>query len=210
MLFVTLLKTLKTYTGYAFVFCFLYGCGAEPVQKETLIAGKDSLERAPVEEADSTAPEEPLMLKVSFQEEDVPVNEYLVRELKPLRDNFKRINSITEWSAVKTWSRQKPSKEYAEYYVKDGTIEKIIVRDTVPGTRLLTEYYLLGGKLSMVIEKTLQTPEIVLDHFYFLDGTLVHAINSQDCGSPFSEDYLRAAQKGIMKEFKNLMKQFNP
>lgn len=209
MLFVTSLKTLKTYTGYAFVFCLLSGCGTEPVQKETLIAEKDSLERAPVEEADPTGPEKPLMLKVSFQEEDVPMNEYLIREMKPLRDNFKRINSLTEWSAVKTRSSQKPSQEYAEYYVNDRTLEKIIVRDTVPDTKHLTEYYLLGGKLSMVIEKTLQTPDIVLDHFYFIDGTLVHAINSQDCGSPFSEDYLRAAQKGIMKEFEKLMKQFN-
>ena len=41
-------------------------------------------------------------LKETFNEEDLPVNEYLTDRLKPIRANFKRINSITNWTSIDT------------------------------------------------------------------------------------------------------------
>lgn len=39
--------------------------------------------------------------RASFNKEDLPVNEYLTDKLKPIRENFKRINSIEKWHSIK-------------------------------------------------------------------------------------------------------------
>lgn len=43
-----------------------------------------------------------VILKESFQEEDEEVNEYLTETLEPIRGNFKRINSKTNWTKIDT------------------------------------------------------------------------------------------------------------
>lgn len=48
--------------------------------------------------------------------------------------------------------------------------------------------------------------EIVEERSYFEKGELIHQLNNQDCGSPFSEDYLHEEQLRILKQFNDLLK----
>lgn len=202
------------------------GCGTDNknIQENssdttTTLVKVDSLQRDTVE------------LKESFNQEDLPVNEYLTERLKPIRANFKRINSIANWTTIETkdiWETTEGGK--AKYYYKDGQLEKITTRHFGETFQLLTEYYLLKGQLSFVFEKSykynrpmyydstsmkenkdieafdFEKSEIVEDRSYFENAKLLHQINSQDCGSPFADDYLIKEQKRIKTDFDKLIK----
>jgi len=169
-------------------------------------------------------------LIASFQETDSPANEYLFQELKPIRANFKRINSIEHWNHIKTlelWETTEGGE--ALLYECNGILEKIITRQYGETFQLLTEYYLLNGKPSFVLEKSyrynrpmyydsiamkemndnetfdFEKSEILEDRSYFENGQLIHQINNQDCGAPFEESYLLAEQKRILADFKKLV-----
>jgi hypothetical protein len=47
--------------------------------------------------------------------------------------------------------------------------------------------------------------EITEDRSYFESGKLIHQANNQDCGSPFTDDYLMDEQKRIVASFKELV-----
>lgn len=170
-------------------------------------------------------------LKEAFNQEDLPVNEYLTDQLKPIRANFKRINSIAKWTTIKTKSNWETTEgEEAKFYFLNGQLEKITTRHFGKTFQLLTEYYLLNGKLSFVLSKSykynrptqrdstsiktdintkaidLEKSEVVEDRSYFENGKLLHQINSQDCGSPFADDYLLGEQKRISADFEKLLK----
>jgi hypothetical protein len=169
--------------------------------------------------------------KETFNQEDLPVNEYLTERLKPIRANFKRINSIADWTTIKTkdiWETTEGGE--AKFYYLNGQLEKITTRHFGETFQLLTEYYLLKGQLSFVFEKSFkynrpiyhdstamkemndtetfdfEKSEIVEDRSYFDKGKLLHQINSQDCGSPFADDYLLGEQKRIKTDFEKLIK----
>lgn len=172
-----------------------------------------------------------VQLKETFNQEDLPVNEYLTERLKPIRANFKRINSISEWEAIykKDLSESTEGGE-ATFYYNEGHLEKITSKNFGETYQLLTEYYLLKGQLSFVFQKSykynrpiyqdstatremndtetfdFEMSEIIEDRSYFDKGKLLHQINSQDCGSPFAEDYLLEEQKRIKSEFEKLIK----
>lgn len=40
---------------------------------------------------------------------------------------------------------------------------------------------------------------------YFEKGHLFHIVNSQDCGAPFSGEYMAEEEKSIQDDFKRLM-----
>ncbi len=172
-----------------------------------------------------------IQAKASFNKEDIPVNEYLTDKLKPIRDNFKRINSIEKWSVIK----QQDLFESAEggevkYYYQKNKLEKIITRIFGESGQTLTEYYLLNGQLSFVYEKNYKynrplyydtkamkenndteafdfdKSEITENRGYFVNGKLIHILNSEDCGAPFSSDYIAEEQKSILSEFSQLLK----
>ncbi|WP_260212208.1 hypothetical protein [Elizabethkingia anophelis] len=172
-----------------------------------------------------------IQAKASFNKEDIPVNEYLTDKLKPIRDNFKRINSIEKWSVIK----QRDLFESAEggeakYYYQKNKLEKIITRIFGESGQTLTEYYLLNGQLSFVYEKNYKynrplyydtkamkenndteafdfdKSEITENRGYFVNGKLIHILNSEDCGAPFSSDYIAEEQKSILSEFSQLLK----
>ncbi|MEI3791979.1 MULTISPECIES: hypothetical protein [unclassified Chryseobacterium] len=69
-------------------------------------------------------------IKESFRENDIAVNEYLTDRLKPIRANFKRINSITQWSSIKKKDIEGESAEGGEavFYEQKGRLEKITAR----------------------------------------------------------------------------------
>ena len=215
-----------TYYILTFATVICIGCGTGNKNKEetasntTVTAVKvDSLQRDTVE------------LKETFNQEDLPVNEYLTKKLKPIRTNFKRINSIGNWTTIKTkdiWETTEGGE--AKFYYRNGQLEKITTRHFGETFQLLTEYYLLKGQLSFVFEKSykynrpmyydstamkenndteafnFEKSEIFEDRSYFENGKLLHQLNNQDCGSPFAEDYLLEEQKRIKMDFEKLMK----
>jgi hypothetical protein len=189
------------------------------VDRTKTISKVDSLQRDTVE------------LKETFDQEDLPVNDYLTEKLQPIRDNFKRINSIASWTANKTkdiW--ETPEGGIAKFYYLNKQLEKITTRHFGETFQLLTEYYILNGQLSFVFEKSykynrpmyydstamkenndieafdFEKSEIMEDRSYFENGKLLHQLNSEDCGSPFADDYLREEQKRIKADFEKLIK----
>lgn len=171
-------------------------------------------------------------LKETFNEEDLPVNDYLTDRLKPIRENFKRINSITNWTSIDTEGLSESTEGgEAKFYYQNGQLEKIVARRYGEEFQLLTEYYLLNEQLSFVFEKShkynrplyydttamkenndteafdIDKSEIIEDRSYFDNGKLLHQINNQDCGSPFADDYLLEEQKRIKTDFDKLIRQ---
>jgi hypothetical protein len=170
-------------------------------------------------------------LKETYNEDDIIVNEYLTKRLNPIRENFKRINSITNWTSTNKkdlWESTEGGG--AKFYYSNGVLEKIVVKIFGETFQQLSEYYLLNGKLSFVFEKSykynrpmyydstimkqnkdveafdFEKSEIVEDRSYFENGKLIHQLNNQDCGSPFADDYLLNEQKRIKANFDKLVK----
>lgn len=180
----------------------------------------------------SLVKEDTIRIKESLNEVDIDTNEYLKNHLKPIQDNFKRINSITEWTSIKKKSIEGESAEGGEamYYYKNKRLEKIMARHYGELGQVLIEYYLMNGKLSFVFEKDykynrplfydikamkenndteafdFQKSEITETRNYFEKGSLLHIVNSQDCGAPFSGVYMREEDKSIQNDFKRLLK----
>lgn len=172
-------------------------------------------------------------LEASSNLEDELVNDYLHDELQPIRQNFKRINSITVWTTQKedTWDSTEGGE--VTFFYLDEKLEKIIKRAYGETFQMITEYYLLNGQLSFVFEKKLEynrpiyydslamvengddeffdlnKSEIWEDRSYFINEKLVHQISNQDCGSPFTQDYLEDEQKRLISEFKGLIDKTN-
>ncbi|MDR2235666.1 MAG: hypothetical protein LBE92_06050 [Chryseobacterium sp.] len=172
-------------------------------------------------------------IKETFNENDPETgNESVKDRLKPIRTNFKRINSIRTWTTVKKRDIEGESAEGGEavFYEQKGKLEKITARLYGEMGQLLTEYYLLNGKLSFVFEKHYEynrplyynekvmkenndteafdfnQSKITEDRYYFENGKLIHIINSEDCGAPFSRDYISEEQKRISEEYGRLLK----
>ncbi|AZA93111.1 Uncharacterised protein [Chryseobacterium nakagawai] len=180
----------------------------------------------------SLVKEDTIRIKESLNEVDIDANEYLKDHLKPIQDNFKRINSITEWTSIKKKSIEGESAEGGEamYYYKNKRLEKIMARHYGELGQVLIEYYLMNGKLSFVFEKDykynrplfydikamkenndteafdFQKSEITDTRNYFEKGSLLHIVNSQDCGAPFSGEYMREEDKSIKDAFQRLLK----
>lgn len=171
-------------------------------------------------------------IKESHNEEDIDTNEYLKDRLKPIQANFKRINLITQWTDIKKKNIEGESTEGGEaaYYYKNNRLEKVIVRHYGETRQALIEYYLLNGKLSFVFEKDyhynrplfydakmmkenndteafdFNKSEITETRNYFENGSLLHIVENQDCGAPFSGDYMREQDKSLKDDFKRLLK----
>ena len=170
-----------------------------------------------------------LALKETFQQEDTAYNEYLAARLKPIRENFKRINSIAKWTSTEKKALEESTEGgEATFYYSTGVLEKIVTRHFGETFQQLTEYYLLKGQLSFVFEKSykynrpiyydsgsmkenkdnqafdFEKSEITEDRNYFNNGKLIHQVNNQDCGSPFADEYLLNEQKRIKTDFDKL------
>lgn len=169
-------------------------------------------------------------LKETLNKEDLPVNDYLTERLKPIRANFKRINSIKNWTDIVVEELFESTEGgEAKYYYKNGRLEKIVARHYGETFQLLVEYYLLDGQLSFAFEKLrkynrplyydttamranndteafdLSKSEIIEDRSYFEKGKLLHQINNEDCGSPLADNYLLEEQERIKADFSKLM-----
>jgi len=170
-----------------------------------------------------------VILKETFKEEDIAYNEYLAGRLKPIRKNFKRINSIAKWTSIDKRDLDESTEGgEATFFYSNKVLEKITTRYFGETFQKLTEYYLLNGQLSFVFEKSYKynrpiyydstsmkenkdneafdfvKSEIEEKRSYFEKGKLVHQANNQDCGSPFADDYLLEEQNRLITDFKKL------
>lgn len=184
---------------------------------------------SPVSAKTNTPAHDTTILQASFQQTDTAYNDYLISQLAPIRANFKRINSISKWTSTTTIELEESTEGAdATFYYLNGTLEKITTRHFGETFQQLTEYYLLNDQLSFVFEKALKynrpifydsvamkenndneafdikKSEIVEDRSYFAHGKLLHQVNNQDCGSPFSNEYLLDEQKRLMPDFERL------
>lgn len=159
-----------------------------------------------------------------------PHDEYLTKKLKPLRENFKRLNSIDygNWSNIET-KYLEGSNEGGEvtFYNWNDKLDKIITQEFGETYQVLTEYYLIDNKLSFVFQKGLKynssiwkkIPEssdkevfdiekskIVEKRSYFENGKLILQLNSEDNISPMSDKSLNDEQAEIERNFKRILK----
>lgn len=203
------------YYFLTFLISLMIGCGTSNAQTNSVAA---------------VSPKDTIQIQETFNKEDLPVNEYLTERMKPIRDNFKRINSIANWTSITTediWESTEGG--VAKYYYLNGTLEKILTRHFGETGQLLTEYYLQDGKLSFVFEKSYQynrliyhdatlmkelgdteifdmaKSQITEDRNYIENGELIHQLSNLDCGAPFASDYLLQEQKRINVDFNRLM-----
>ena len=138
--------------------------------------------------------------------QDSTTNESLSNRLKPIKENFKRINTITNWTAIDTKSLWE-SLEGGEikYYYQNENLEKIITKHYGEMFQQLTEYYILNGQLSFVYTKHykyyetfgLENSQIFENRSYFENGNLIYQINNPDKDTPF---------KGYLIEYVNSLK----
>jgi len=201
-------------------------CNAGDQPGKSSVAGDTS-----VVKTDTTAIKDTIRLTETFYEADIPVNEYLTEQLRPIRENFKQLNSITSWSKIDTkelWESTEGGE--ARYYYQNGALKKIVARHFGETFQMLTEYYLLDGQLSFVYEKTyrynrpiyydslamkenqdteafdMDKSEIEESRNYFEKGKLLHQLHSEDCGAPFASDYLLEEQIRFTSDFSRLLK----
>jgi hypothetical protein len=163
--------------------------------------------------------------------EEVVYEEYLGKRLKPIRENFKEINGIKEWTAIdKRALKETTEGGAATYYFLFDTLKKIAVHQFGETGKKISEYYTMNAQLSFVFEKTyeynrpitwdsaamkenndsqtfnIDKSEIIEDRSYFENGILIRQINNQDCGSPMAEDFLKEEKERLQTEFNNLVK----
>ena len=212
---------------YRFIFWALIfiSCGTDTNKKSTI-------EKIEISTKVDSLKHDTIELKETFNQEDLPVNEYLTERLKPIRANFKRINSIAKWTTIKTKDIGETTEGgEANLFYLNGQLEKIMTRHFGETFQLLTEYYLLKGQLSFVFEKSykynrpfyhdstamndtetfdFEKSEIIEDRSYFDKEKLLLQLNNQDCGSPFTVEYLLEEQKRIKTDFKKLIKLNTP
>jgi len=171
-------------------------------------------------------------IKKNFDENDIESNEYLKDRLKPIRSNFKRINSIKKWTTVQKRDIEGESAEGGEavFYEQKGKLEKIMARLYGEMGQLFIEYYLLDGKLSFVFEKNyhynrplyynekamkenndteafdFKKSKITEARNYFEKGNLIYIINTESRGASFSSEYISEEQKRISELYEKLLK----
>ncbi len=160
-------------------------------------------------------------------------NENMDKELKPIRENFKKINTKNDWTKIDSLSLIDGDSNTILFYSKKG-LEKLIHTNFGESGKIITEYYLLNGKLSFVLEQLhhYNMPYIVdsivkadnpvieevfdpkkttieEDRSYFTNEKLIHQISNQDCGSSFAKSYLIAEGKRLKTEYKRILKLTN-
>ncbi len=136
--------------------------------------------------------------------------------LKPIKENYSRINAIKKWTKVdkKEVVESTEGGEILFFYLNDklGKIAEIHFGEM---RKTITEYYLLNGKLSFYLDVEVQYEKPfddknstkLTDRKYFKNNKLIHEINEQDQGSPFINNKLAIAEeeKRILANFDKIL-----
>jgi len=169
------------------------------------------------------------------KEEGIYEKEASIESLKPIRENFKRINSIKDWSLIDEKELWKTSLEtleggQAKFYYHKEQLEKIVIHQFGETFQVVTEYYLLDKQLSFAFVKLywynrpfnydlakmnenndnemfdFEKSEIIEDRCYFENGKLIHHEKKQlGIKSPFHDDSYDGKEE-IITNFEELIK----
>ncbi|WP_291074178.1 MULTISPECIES: hypothetical protein [unclassified Empedobacter] len=133
-------------------------------------------------------------------------------EIKTIKANFSRINSIKNWTKIKEVETDDSTEGgFLNYYFLNNKLEKIVVRKFGESGQYLAEYYLLNDKLSFVFEQdtTYNFPlywkefddkksKIEESRYYFEDRKLIHFIGK-------SKNY-KTESENTLNDFDELIK----
>lgn len=158
---------------------------------------------------------------ISFAQE-----EYMREQLEPIKQNFTKINTVKNWTKIikkELWESTEGGE--AQFFYQEDSLFKIVVRSFGETRQAIHEFYLLNGQLSFsyyketiynrpllydstsMIENNdnqvfdIKKSEIIEERSYFSNGQLIRQINNQDCGSPFSKEYLDLEYKRLSELF---------
>lgn len=171
----------------------------------------------------------------AYNEKDTTGNKSLKNRIKPIQANFKRINSVTKWTAVKKKDIEGESAEGGEatFYYTDEGLQKVIAKHYGEIGQKLTEYYLLNGQLSFVFEKDYKynrplfydtkamkenndteafdfnKSEVITTRNYFENGNIIMITNTTGRGFSIGADYPAEQEEKIKEDFKRLLKLVN-
>jgi hypothetical protein len=164
---------------------------------------------------------------------DNPINEYMKVQLNPIRENFKRLNSIDDrnWSSIVT-KEFDGTNEGGEvtYYHRNAELDIIVVKEYGQTFQVLSEYFFLHRSISFVFEKAykynrpvyldsiammemndnkivdISKADIVEERNYFDKGKLIHQLSSVGDGSRMAKEYLCTEQKRILSKMNRILK----
>lgn len=168
-------------------------------------------------------------------DKDTTGSKSLKNRIKPIQANFKSINSVTKWTAVKKKDIEGESAEGGEatFYYTDKGLQKVIAKHYGEMGQKSIEYYLLNGQLSFVFEKEykynrplfygakamkenndteafdLKKSKIIMTRNYFENGNIIMITSTTGRGFNISADYPAEQEKGIKEDFKRLLKLVN-
>ncbi|WP_426480427.1 hypothetical protein [Chryseobacterium sp. R2ACT005] len=180
----------------------------------------------------TTKAKDTVRINETFNETDPTDSKNLQTRLKPIQANFKRINSMTNWTSVQKKNIEGESAEGGEatFYYTDKRLEKVIARHYGEMGQVLIEYYLLNGQLSFVFEKEyrynrplfydakamkenndteafdLKKSKITMTRNYFEKGNIILINTTTGRESNISADYPAEQEKSITEDFKRLLK----
>ena len=138
-------------------------------------------------------------------------------EIKVIRANFSRINSIKNWTKIKEVETDDSTEGgFINYYFLNDKLEKIVVRKFGESGQYLAEYYLLNNKLSFVFEqdttynfplywKEFDDKKSIIEEsrYYFEDRKLILFIGKSKNYKTESKDTLDEFDEIIKKEKSN-------
>lgn len=176
-----------------------------------------------------------IVLKDAHIGQDTAYGKYLTDKLKPIQANFKRINSIVEWTST-TKKELDGSTQGGEviFYKANGVLEKVVTHRFGETFQQSSTYYLLNGQLSFVFEKNLaynrpvyvdstyleehndnqvfdiEKSKIEEVRSYFKKGKLIHQGSNQEVTTPLTLGYLLKEQKRLNSNFNEMRMLITP
>ena len=157
---------------------------------------------------------------VAVLAKDMSYSDWVEQRTRPMKENVKRIEAIQDWTSVNTVNTGGASTEedYAKYFYRDGTLEKVVSVQMGETGQEVTEYYLLNGKLSFVMEREYTSaasgdndsedfekdPETEGTKTYFEDGKVLVQV-LPDCGAPNDKEFEQKEGERLQHNFDRLM-----
>lgn len=113
-------------------------------------------------------------------------------DIKAIKSNFSRINSIKNWTSIKKIDTDDSTEGgFINYYFLNDNLEKIVVQKYGESGNYLSEYYIMNAQLSFVFEQytTYNFPlywkefdseksKIEEKRYYFDNNKLLHFIGT--------------------------------
>jgi len=171
--------------------------------------------------------------KYIFEETKAPLDTlteaYLKNDINHIIRDINSINAVPQWTKIDSINLEQSTEGgYAKYYYLKNELKKITACHYGETGQSISEYYLKNGKLIFLIEQSAyynrpiyydtlamqendddeslnpEHSEITLSKSFFKNNQLIHQLNSDDCGAPFSTEYLMKEQVRIENKLKSL------